>query len=141
MVKNLPPMQDTWVLSLAWKNPLEESMATHSSSLAWRIPMDRGVWQAIAHGISESDTTKWLCTAQKNRTNSIQNQSESHSVVSDSLWLHGLCTPWNFPGQNTGVSSLSLLQGILPTQGSNPGLLHCRRILYQLSHKGNPIIY
>ena len=46
--------------------------------------------------------------------------------------------PWNPPGQNTGVGSLSLLQGIFPTQGSNPGLLHCSRILYQLSHKGSP---
>ena len=44
------------------------------------------------------------------------------------------------PGQNTGVSSLSLLQGIFPIQGSNPGLLHCRWILYQLSHKGSPSI-
>ena len=44
-------------------------------------------------------------------------------------------TPWNSPGQNTGVDSLSLLQGIFPTQGSNPGPPHCRRILYQLSHK------
>ena len=43
---------------------------------------------------------------------------------------------WNSPGQNTGVGSLSLLQGIFPTQGSNPGLPHCRQILYQLSHKG-----
>ena len=46
--------------------------------------------------------------------------------------------PWNFPGQNTGVGSLSLLQGIFPTQGLNPGLPHCRWILYQLSHKGSP---
>ena len=46
--------------------------------------------------------------------------------------------PWNSPGQNGGVGSLSLLQGIFPTQGSNPGLPHCRRILYQLSHKGSP---
>ena len=46
--------------------------------------------------------------------------------------------PWNSLGQNTGVDSLSLLQGIFPIQGSNPGLLHCRRILYQLSHKGTP---
>ena len=46
-------------------------------------------------------------------------------------------SPWNSPGQNTGVGSLSLLQGIFPTQGSNLGLLHCRQILYQLSHKGN----
>ena len=45
-------------------------------------------------------------------------------------------TPWNSLGQNTEVSSLSLLQGIFPTQGSNPGL-HCRRIPYQLSHKGS----
>ena len=57
--------------------------------------------------------------------------------MSDSLRRHGLHSPWNSPGQNTGVGSLSLLQGIFPTQGSNPGLPHCRRILYQLSHKGN----
>ena len=44
-------------------------------------------------------------------------------------------SPWNSPGQNTGVGSLSLLQGIFPTQGSNPGLPHCRRTLYQLSHQ------
>ena len=44
--------------------------------------------------------------------------------------------PWNSPGQNTGVGSLFLLQGIFPTQGSNPGLSHCRQILYQLSRKG-----
>ena len=63
--------------------------------------------------------------------------SESCSVMSDSLWSHGLYSPWNFPGQNTGLGSCSLLQGILPTQRSNPGLLHCRQILYQLSHKGS----
>ena len=66
-----------------------------------------------------------------------ESESESHSVVSDSLQPHGLYSPWNSPGQNTGVGSLSLLQGIFPTQGLNPGLLHCRRILYQLSHKEN----
>ena len=60
--------------------------------------------------------------------------SESHSVVSDSLQPHGLYSPWNSPGHNTGVGSLSLLQGIFPTQGSNPGLPYCRQILYQLSH-------
>ena len=61
-------------------------------------------------------------------------------VASDSLWPHGLYSPWNSPGQNTGVGSLSLLQRIFPTQGSNPGLPHCRWILYQLSHKGSPRI-
>ena len=60
--------------------------------------------------------------------------------MSDSLQTHGLYSPWNSPGQNTGVGSLSLLQGIFPTQGSNLGLQHCRRILYQLSHKGSPRI-
>jgi len=48
------------------------------------------------------------------------------------------CSPWNSPGQNTSVGSCSLLQGIFPTQGSNPGLPLCRRILYQLSYKGSP---
>ena len=64
----------------------------------------------------------------------------NHPVMSNSLRPHGLYSPWNSPGQNTGVGSLSLLQGIFPTQGSNPGLLHCRQILYQLSHKGSPRI-
>ena len=50
-----------------------------------------------------------------------------------------LLCPWNFPGKNTGVVSHSLLQGIFPTHGSNPGLLHCRWILYYLSHQGNPV--
>ena len=58
-------------------------------------------------------------------------QSESRSVVSDSLRPRGLYSPWNSPGQNIGVGRLSLLQGIFPTQGSNPGLPHCRWILYQ----------
>ena len=61
--------------------------------------------------------------------------SESHSVMSDSLWPHGLYSPWNSPGQNTGVGSLSLLQGIFPTQGSNLGVPHCKLILYQLSYQ------
>ena len=65
-------------------------------------------------------------------------ERRSRSVMSDSLRPHGLYSPWNSPGQNTGVGSLSLFQGIFPTQGLNPGLLHCRRILYQLNHKGNP---
>ena len=65
-----------------------------------------------------------------------ESESESHSAVSDPLRPHGLYSPWNSPGQKTGVGSLFLLQGIFPTQRSNPGLPHCRRILYQLSHKG-----
>ena len=60
--------------------------------------------------------------------------------MSDSLWPHGLYSLWYSPGQNTGLGNLYLLQGIFSTQGSNPGLPHCRRILYQLSHKGSPRI-
>ena len=67
-------------------------------------------------------------------------ESESCSVMSNSLRSHGLYSLWNSPGQNTGVGSCSLLQGIFPTQRSNPGLRHCRWILYQLSHKGSPRI-
>ena len=64
--------------------------------------------------------------------------SERHSVVSDSLPPHGLNSPWNSPGQNTGVDSSFPLQGIFPTEGLKPGLSHCRRILYQLSHQRSP---
>ena len=65
---------------------------------------------------------------------------ESHSVMSDSLRPRGLkpmrlpC-PWKFPGQDTGMGSRTLCQEIFPTQGSNPGLLHCRQILYHLSYR------
>ena len=58
MVKNPPAMQETWVQSLGWDEPLEEGMASHSSILAWRIPMDRGAWQATVHEVAESRT--WL---------------------------------------------------------------------------------
>ena len=57
-------------------------------------------------------------------------------VVSDSLRPHGLYSPWNSPGQNTEVGSLSLLQGIFPTQKSNPSLLHCQVSSLPLSHQG-----
>ena len=66
-------------------------------------------------------------------------ESESHSVVCDSLRPHGRYSPWNFSDQNTGVGSFSLLQGIFLTHGSNQGLPYCRRFLYQLSHKGREI--
>ena len=71
---------------------------------------------------------------------SMKSESEGRSVVSNFLWPHGLHCPWNSPGQNAGVGRLSLLQGIFPTQGLNPGLPHRRQILYQLSHKESPRI-
>ena len=68
-------------------------------------------------------------------------ESVSHSVMSDSLQPHGLkptmlLCPWDSPAKNTGVGCHSLRQGIFLTQGLNSGLLHCRWILYHLSHKG-----
>ena len=56
MVKNLPAMWETWVLSLDWEDPLEEGMTTHSSILAWRIPMDGGAWRATVYGVTKSQT-------------------------------------------------------------------------------------
>ena len=68
--------------------------------------------------------------------------SVSHSVMSDSeiprTVTHQAPLSLEFPGKNTGVGSHSLLQGIFPTQGSNLSLLHCRQILYHLSHQGSP---
>ena len=58
----------------------------------------------------------------------VESETESRSVVSNSLRPHGLYSPLDYLGHNTGVGSLSLLQGTFPAQGSNPGLLHCRRI-------------
>jgi len=58
MVKNPPAMWDTWVQSLGWEDPLGEGMATHSSILAWRIPVDRGTWW-----VAELDMTERLSTA------------------------------------------------------------------------------
>ena len=55
-VKNLPAMQENQVQSLGWEDPLEEGMATHSSILAWRLPMDSGAWQAVVHGVAKSQT-------------------------------------------------------------------------------------
>ena len=81
---------------------------------------------------SEQNTQK---TMKKKKKDCLRDLfSESHSVMSDSLWPHGLHSPRNSLGQNTGEGNLSLL----PTQELNPGLPHCRWILYQLSHKGSP---
>ena len=77
-----------------------------------------------SYGFSSSHV--WIC------------ECESHLVVSVSLRPHELYNPWNSPGQNPGVGNRSLLQVIFTTQGSNPGLVHCRQILYHLSHKESP---
>ena len=92
-------------------------------------------------GHIECDTTK--ATQQQQQQHEVGTMypcfCESCSVMSDSLLPHELYSPWNSPGQNTGVGSRFLLQGVFPTQGSNPDHPHCKRILHQLSHQGSPI--
>ena len=67
-VKNLPAMWETWGQSLGWEDPLEEAMATYSSILSWRIPMDRGAWWATVHRVTkESDMTVQLSTHTRQR--------------------------------------------------------------------------
>ena len=89
-------------------------------------------------GAVRTEARDWVLREKK-----VKSESINHSVVSDSLRLHGLQSarllfPWNSAGKNTGVGSHSLLQGIFLTQGWNLGLLHCRQILYHLSHQGSP---
>ena len=72
MVKNLPAMLETWVPSLSWEDPLEKGIATLSGILVWRIPMDRGTWQATVHGVPKSRT----------RVTNIQKQSFVHIIFS-----------------------------------------------------------
>ena len=112
-----------------WHSPSKNTAVGCHALLQRKIPRNQTQVSCIAGRFFT--TSKPLNTV---------NESESCSVVSDSSRPHGLYSPWNSPGQNTGMGSLSLLQGIFPTQGSNPGLPHCRQILYQLSHKGSPKI-
>ena len=94
------------------------------------------IWKFLVHELLKPS----LKDFEHNLASMWKSESESCPVVSDSLWHNRLYSPWNFPGQNTGIGSLSLLQGILPTQRSNPDLPHCRWILYQLRHQGSPRI-
>ena len=89
------------------------------------------------------DSTHTCANRKGSQSRCCRLKSASRSVVSDCLRRQGLqpirlLCPWDSPGENTGVGSHSLLQGIFPTQGLNPGLLCCRQMLYRLSYKGSP---
>ena len=93
-VKKPPVMQETWVWSLGWEDPLEESMATHSSILAWIIPMDRGAWWATVHGIAESDMTERLSTVQyvhEQNSQAYRDSVKMHCCLKEGIkWNNGL---------------------------------------------------
>ena len=65
LVKNPPAMRETWVQSQGWEDPLEDGIATHSSILAWRIPMDRRAWRATVHAVTKSQTRQRLSRARR----------------------------------------------------------------------------
>ena len=154
-------------LALGQEEPLGEEMVTRSSILAWREFHGQRNLAGYSPGVAKSRT--WLsshvngreqiillfctevCHDYKNAKWSVRMEGDIlktkqgwSEVKVLQLWPtlrpHGLYSPWNSPGHITRVGSFSLLHGIFPTQGSNPGLPHCRWILYQLSHKGSPRI-
>ena len=126
------------IQSLSWEDPLEEGMETHSSVLACRIRMDRTAWRATVHGVANSRTPAGLC-----HLGECQCQLLSRARLFAAPWTDcgapGSSVHRSSPGKNTGVDSRSLLQGLFLTQGSDPGLLHCRQVLYFLSHQGSTL--
>ena len=135
---------------------LEKEMATHSSVLAWRIPgtgEPGGLPSMGSHRVRHHwrDLAAVYILKQKTTQCVVYKEWEwkwkwSRSVVSDSMRPHRLkptrlLCPWDFPGKSTGVGCHFLLQRIFPTQGSNLGLLHCRQMLYHLSHQGRQALY
>ena len=117
-------------------------MATHSSILAWRIPMDRGPWSATVHGLSKSRTRLILHICILSTVYMKESKVAQSCLTLCNPWTIActrLLPQWDSLGKNTGVGCHFLLQGIFPTQGSNPGLAHCRQTLYCLSHQGSLI--
>ena len=144
MGKNLLAMQETQVWSLSPEDALKKGMAMLPKSWLSVHQCQTEIWRQSYGG----ERVALLFCQAKGEHGRLPPQelcpslcwvSKSRSVLSESLRPHGLYRPWNSPGQNTGVGSLSLLQGIFLIQESNPGLPHCSRILYQLSHKGSPL--
>ena len=126
-------------LNIRWHCPLGLVCETHPQEIQCCLQTELGCLSKLGTLVcSAAASVSWLtgpkfpCSVRRgsqlrpSALSSTESESESHSVVSDSLRSHGLYSPWNSPGQNTEVGSLSLLQGIFPTQGWNPGLPHYR---------------
>ena len=127
---------------------LQQVTMPSSRASSWRRDQSCVSYVCLLGGgfLITSAIFRYLCESgsaeitQRQREQSKQWESESCPVVSNSLWPHGIYSPWNSPRKNTGVSSISLLQGICPTQGSNTGIPNCRQILHHLSHNGSSSI-
>ena len=140
-----------WIGKIPWRSnghPLQYSCLVD--------PMDGGAWWATVHEVAKSQTwlSDWITTILDETGNKFFPwEIQKFRLIStwtlsclswnwkslSRVWLsgtHAWTSPWDSPGQNTGEGSLSLFQVIFPTQGSNPDLLHCRQILYQLRCKG-----
>ena len=135
------------VLLFGWKK-VKELVAQWSLTLC--DSMDHSPPGSSVHGILQARILNWVAiyfTRGSSWLSDWNRVSESHLVVSSSLWPHLLHSPWNslcqntgVGSQNTGVSSRSFLQGIFPNQGLNPGLPHCRQTLHHLRHQGSPYV-
>ena len=111
--------------------PSKRKARSSWESCCWN-PLNLGAYFAMVHYKCKRNQTRYLLAPE------IEND-HTHNSIRD-MRISKLYSPRDPPGQNAGVGSHSLLQGIFPTQGSNPGLPNCRRILYQLSHQGSPRI-
>ena len=105
-------------------------------SLVWQ--QSPSVWPSQAAPQGQLPTIRSQTTPQTCCQNFGSLCTNTKQKMEPELWRRK--KEWLYPGQNTGVGSHSLLQGIFPTQGLNPGLPHCRQILYQLSHQGSPLL-
>ena len=119
----------------SWPPPPFSSSLLFSSLLPRSLAC-QGLYSHLRSLISRQDWKETERSSQPlhNCQDVLESESGSLLAVSDFFLPHGLYSPWNTPGQNTGVGSLSLLWGIVLTQESNWGLLHCRQILFQLSY-------
>ena len=131
-VKNLPAMQETQVRFLGQGRSFGEGNGNPLQYSCLGNPTDREAWRAIVHGVSRIQ----YHLATKQQIKKIKMWYYSCRTLCNPV-DRSLC-PENSPGRNTGMGCHFLLQGIFPTQGWSLGLLHCRQMLYHLSHQGNP---